>query len=138
MNEQTDEQQDQKAWTKKTLDAAVYQLIDDGIFENSLVEAKPAWALPFVLLIGKIRPRGSGQKFSWFIAGDCPTSYVDSSVANSPREAARHFALKWQLAAEGEAQTDPSIIDYKVEQKIEQAEALYDLVELDHLWANKS
>ena len=34
------------------------------------------------------------------LAGDLPTDCINADICQTPREAARHFALKWQLGAE--------------------------------------
>lgn len=114
-------------WTKKCLGAAVQELLDKGITGNALVEAKPVWFLPYQILIGKIRDHGDDTNFWWFIAGDLPTDYVDSSAAASVRDAARYFALRWQVRAANDADTGSMLA--------KRAESLYELAEDDHLWA---
>lgn len=113
-------------WIKQRLDQAVHELLDRGIVESLLVEAKPAWVFPFTLLIGRLREHGRSAGFDWFICGDAPLSCAPSSIAATARDAARHFALQWQLdaARRGEAGNELA----------QRAEALYDLVEKDSLW----
>jgi hypothetical protein len=120
----TDEQL--QAWVKQQLDAAVQVLMKQGPVESIVVEAKPAWVLPYTLLIGKIRDQARLGGFSWFICGDAPLTHADSSVAATPREAARHFALQWQLTAarQGKAGEDLAI----------KAGALYQIVDEDTFW----
>ncbi len=131
------------AWTKKQMHAAVEKLTKAGVFDSPAVEAKPAWALPFQILIGKIRDQGGAQGFFWFICGEVPTDFLPSSVAATPRKAARHFSLKWQMAAsQYEANLDAGPSDavdgvpsgQSASHLAEQAEALYDLTEEDRLW----
>lgn len=102
---------------------------DMGLFDDPLIDVKPAWALPQQILIGKVRAHGNPATFRWFICGDMPLDHVGDEVAATPRDAARHFSLKWQLDATrlsgDEGQTLAS-----------QAEALYTLVEDDRLWAS--
>lgn len=119
-----------RTWTKKQLDAAVYELMDRNLFAGPLLEAKAAWVFPFSLLIGRIRERGSEGDFDWFICGDAPLTHLHSSLASTPREAARHFALQWQLdaARQGAAGDDLA----------RKAEALYELVEQPGLWDRAS
>lgn len=128
MHEQNDRQPGQALdkWIKQRLDEAVNQLLDKGVVESLLVEAKPAWVFPFTLLIGRLREHGRTTAFDWFICGDAPLSCAPSSVAATARDAARYFALQWQLEAarRGEAATELA----------KQAEALYELVEQDGLW----
>ena len=130
-------------WVKKQLDAAVQKLMKQGLFDNLIIEAKPAWVMPYQILIGKIRAQGQPTAFDWFICGEVPTDHLESVVASSPREAARHFAMKWQLQAARYQQTtasQPADTELQssepkqVEQLTEKAEALYELVEHEQLW----
>lgn len=112
-------------WAKKLLGEAVQELMAAGILESELVEAKPAWAFPYEVLVGKIREQGSGN-FAWFICGNVPTDYVSASLAATPRDACRHFALKWHLDAEKS--------DADKEDIVKSAQALYQVVDDDSLW----
>jgi hypothetical protein len=124
---ETSREEQLKDWTAQTLKAAVQELLDRGITDTPLVEAKPAWVLPFQILIGKIREQGDDTRFWWFISGDLPTDHVEFSAAASTREAARYFALRWQIRAAND--TDAG------SQLAERAEALYQLAEDEHLWS---
>jgi hypothetical protein len=148
MNENLNDpgQEKLKAWVKTQLDAAVWKLIDQGGVESLLVEAKPAWALPFQILIGKIRPRDEPKEFEWFICGEVPTDFLKSTAASNPREAARHFAMKWQLQAArrqdpaGQAPSEPGpepSRDGPDNQLEDKAEELYTLVDDARLWLHK-
>ena len=134
-----------QAWIKQRLDAAVHELIDSGVFESVMIEAKPAWVFPFQVLLGKIREQG--EEFKWIICGEVPTDYFDSATVSTPREAARHFALKWQLDAARQqnlsAETPPgpapeSRPEYFGSELAETAEALYALVNDASLWQRRS
>lgn len=133
-----------KVWTKKQLDAAVRKLMNLGAIDSLIVEAKPAWVLPFQILIGKIRARGQAKDFEWFICGEVPTDFLESTVAPSPREAARHFALKWQLEAARQQDLPGQESTRQVpesrepgSQLADQAEALYELADDARLWQQK-
>ncbi len=132
------------AWIKKQLSAAVRKLMHKGAIDSLIIEAKPAWVLPFQILIGKIRAQGQSKDFVWFICGEIPADSLESTVASTPREAARHFAMKWQLeAARHQDQAAPESSTTKPEsdrqdlgeQLSEKAEALYELVEDTRLWS---
>jgi hypothetical protein len=138
--------EDLKDWIKQRLDGAVRELTNRGIVDGLLVEAKPAWVIPFAILIGKARSRGEPREFTWFICGDAPTDHANSSVASSPREAAKYFALKWQLEAARHSDladqeplgTEPeSGREDPVDQLAYKAEALYSLVDDEKLWAQE-
>jgi hypothetical protein len=138
------EQKELNAWIKTQLNEAVRTFIDEGNIQSPLLEAKPAWVLPFQILIGKIRGQGRPKDFDWFICGDLPTDFLSSANASTPRDAARHFALKWHLRAardqameeqsSPEAESNRSQVD---DQLVEKAEALYGLVENTGLWLHK-
>lgn len=115
-----------KAWVKKTMDAAVDELMRRGVVDSVVVEARPAWTLPFSLLIGQVREQGAAEAFDWFICGDSPVTVAKHTVAASPREAARHFALQWQLEAARQGADGEALS--------QRAGALYELVEEDSLW----
>jgi len=117
-----------KVWVDALLAATVRELTDNQLVAGALIEAKPAWFFPLRILIGKIREQGEVTAYSWFISGDLPTAIADSSVAETPREAARYFALRWQLnAARG---------GDRAEELAAEAENLYRLVDQDELWQN--
>lgn len=128
------------AWIKKNLNAAVHKLMERGTIDSLVVEAKPAWVLPFQVLIGKIRAKDQSGDFEWFICGETPTDYLESAVAEKPREAARHFAMKWQLTAsrylgKGTEQKPEQIKQEDVVNNlIRHAEDLHSLTQDDRLW----
>lgn len=134
------------AWIKTQRDAAVWKLIKQGNIESLMVEAKPAWVFPFQILIGKIRAQGESQQFEWFICGEVPTDFLGSSAAATPRDAARHFAMKWQLQAArhqdaaDQEPTEPgskSSQDDPGNQLADKAGGLYELVDDERLWQQK-
>jgi hypothetical protein len=100
------------------------------VVESIVVEARPAWVLPYALLIGKIRDKSPSGGFDWFICGDAPLTHVHSSKAGTPREAARHFALQWQLDAARQGPAGAALA--------EKAGALYQIVEDVSLWRQGS
>lgn len=131
MSDLSDMEQSEKltAWVREQLHHAVNELMERGAVDSLVVEAKPAWTLPYQLLIGKIRESKQSSTFEWFICGDAPLDHVHSSLAVTPRDAARHFSLKWQLEAARQG-GDHSLA--------EKAEALYELVDMDALWEQAS
>jgi len=131
-------------WIKKNLGAAVHKLIDKGVIDSSVVEAKPAWVLPFQILIGKIRSNEQQENFKWFICGEVPTDYLESAVAETPREVARHFSMKWQLTASRyqgrkiDLSTSEIAQEDVINNLISQSQDLYSLVEDNSLWLQKN
>ena len=116
-----------KSWIREQLDAAVQAISNKQVFDDAFFETKPAWILPMKILLGQARAQSDPQSYRWFICGDMPFDYIDSSSAATPREAVRHFAMKWQVAAERlDKDAAASLID--------DAESLYGLSEEDSLW----
>lgn len=115
-----------RAWVKQTMDDAVQELMDRGVVESVVAESRPSWILPFTLLIGQVREHGDTEGFDWFICGDGPTTVATSKVAATPREAARHFALQWQLQAAREGGDGGGLS--------QKASALYELAEDEEFW----
>lgn len=135
--------EDAVTWAKEVLDAAVQEIMGRGAVTATLLEAKPVWALPNQIMIGQIRDSSEHTASIWVVAGEVPTDHVGTDVAPTPREAARHFALKWQLDAA--RYKDPAVqdelgVDLKDswdqmgESLAQTAEALFKLVEDDNLW----
>lgn len=114
------------AWVKQNFDNAVKELIRQNLIDGLMIEAKPAWVFPFKTIIGKARVKDQPGDFLWFICGDVPFDRIAGSAAATPREAARHFALKWQLDASREGELDSELV-FK-------ANALYQLTEDERIW----
>lgn len=115
-----------KSWVDALLAATVHELTDKQVVAGAMLEARPAWYYPYRVLIGMIREQGEVNSFSWFISGDLPTAIADSSVAATPREAGRYFALRWHLdAARG---------SNRAAELAANAEYLYQFVNRDELW----
>ena len=131
------------AWAKKRLSEGVNEVIAMGVFESAAVEARPEWTLPNKIVIGRIRDFASGNREYWVIAGEVPTDCISADLCATPREAARHFALKWQVGAD--QIRDP---EFRKSQGLNQdkdweaesaelagvAESLYQVVEADKVW----
>ncbi len=115
-------------WARDIFDKAVRQIIDLGIIDGAYAEARPAWVLPDSVVIGQLRDAHEPVSFRWVICGEMPTDYVASDVAATPRDAARHFSLKWQMDA---ANTKNQAV---VDMLTAKAEELYQIVEDDSLW----
>ena len=117
-----------KDWMQKLVDDAVRGASGAGVTDEALVEARPAWALPGKLLVGQVRSQMNPRDFHWFIAGDVPLDYLPSANAPAPRDALRHFAMKWQLDAE---RTDD---ETEKAELIDLAESVYELADDDRFW----
>lgn len=116
-----------KAWTREEVDRAVHELLRRGVIEAAFVEAKPFWVLPYTMIIGKIRDQAALVGYEWFISGEAvPLTTASSSVASTPRGAAKHFAMQWHLMAARQGEAGKELE--------EKADALFELVNTDELW----
>jgi len=132
------------AWVKGELGSMGDHVRSSDLFQGEAV-GHAVWTLPHRLFIGKIWLKSDKDCAYWVISGsDIPTDHIEASLANSAREAARHFSLKWQLqgarlgnlenqGATGAAEDE---MDWqKVAQRLQaQAEGLYALVEKEEIW----
>jgi len=130
-------------WTREVLNKVVKEITDQGAIESPLVEARSVWTKPLDVVIGQLRDQGVQTEFLWVIGGSVPIDCIHSGVAASPRDAARHFSMKWQL--EAARYGDPSerhrlgldpAEDWDAHAKalIAKAEYLYKLVDDEELW----
>ena len=73
-----------------------------------------------------MREQGEPRPFVWTISGEVPTDYLNSEAADTPRAAARHFAMQWQLDAARDPQSGSALA--------EKAEYLFKVVGDESLW----
>lgn len=129
-------------WLRKQLDSHATHLFKHGLIDGR-VQVAAAWALPGRLCIGTVSS-ADRRKVFWVISGDVPTDHLELKLASSAREAAKHFALKWQLQAKrladsqsvGRADDDPAVWTATSDVLTRKAEALYAITELDEHWQN--
>jgi hypothetical protein len=133
-----------RKWFKPILDDVVKEMIARKAIVGAAVEANPVWAIPHQILIAKVWGMGQKNRFIWTISGEgVITDHIAGSMAATPKDAARHFALKWQMDADrlrqlGDskspvANTDPHMGNY-ADKLIKDAESLYDLTEREEIW----
>jgi hypothetical protein len=133
-----------RSWYKKALDEVVKEMLKTGAISGVAVEASPIWAAPYEILIAKVWEVHSKSQFIWTISGDSViTDHVAGSVAVTPKEAARHFSLQWQMDADrlkGLSQGETRVEDTEAhmgaytDELIRYAELLYDLTTRDEIW----
>ena len=130
-------------WVQETLDSAVHEIINTRQFDVPAIRAKPVWHLPGALLLAQFEVADSAY---WLIAGGGgPTDILNAELANQPRDAARHFSLKWQLGAQqlldGEVAAPADMTEQEVREKtvnlIRCAESLSELVSAEQFWRNQ-
>ena len=129
--------------SKEQLDAAVNELINSNVFEKARIEARIVWLIKGKVMLAQVREASGSKAFRWLITGNIvPTDHIDSSLAELPRDAVRHFCLKWQLGAENVRNLPQKArksmrhldLDDMGQQLINQAETLHDLVSDDSFW----
>ncbi len=132
-----------EGWIKDKTGEAVEEIMAKGLVGKGLVEGRAVWALPQHYVIGQARMMGDHDSFFWFIAGAIPTDIIEGSQAASPRDAARHFCMKWQVFAERLGNADDRetlglahMTDWEPRAAaiVAQSEALYSITEIDDHW----
>ncbi len=145
MTEQTNPQDSQaafEAWAKEQLKEMCKYLFEAGMIEKE-AEAQVAWSLPHEICIGRVWEKTEPDELFWVIAGDVPTDHIAFTLAETPKDAARHFAMKWQLdsarvasMATPEAADLTERIDWSgISQTLAaKAEVLFEIIERDEVW----
>ncbi|MGH8223898.1 MAG: DUF4826 family protein [Woeseiaceae bacterium] len=130
-------------WARERMDSMVSRFLAAGIVDCELVEARPAWAWPWKILIARIREQGDDSRSYWLIDDDGLFDCIDSGVASTPRQAARHFSLKWHLEAarlrdrvkqKGSDNGSGQTVEARYLALEKSAETLSKLVNEDSLW----
>jgi hypothetical protein len=130
-------------WAKGQLQNMAQHVRNSDLIQDEVV-GHAVWTLPHQLFIGKAWSQGNKNRAYWVISGvDIPSDHIDMEVADTAREAARHFVMKWQLQSARLEQLgskgDPLESDDVDWQKVAaglrgQAEGLYGLAERDEIW----
>ena len=131
-------------WYKPLLDDVVQEMLKRKAVVGAAVEATPVWVFRNKILIAKVWGMGQKTRFIWTISGgDLITDFIPASMAATPKDAVRHFSLKWQMDADrllalGNSKTPAvdtqSSMGNYANKLIKDAEALYDLAERDDIW----
>lgn len=91
-----DPQQRYTLWARAALLRICERLIEDDVVGRD-ARADVAWTVPERYLIARVTSEARPREVFWATGGDLPVDYIPASVATGPREAARHFCLRWQL-----------------------------------------
>lgn len=133
-----------KTWYTKLLDNVVKEMISLSAVSGAAVQAAPVWIVPNEMLMAKVWGVGQESDFIWTLSIDkLIADYIAGSLATTPREAAKHFSLKWQMDADRliafansknpGGPPDQKMKDYSAK-LIRYAETLYDLTNSDEAW----
>ena len=133
-------------WTKGQMSGMADHIRSSDLFHDDVM-GHAVWTLPHQLFIGKAWSKADKTKSYWIISGEqVPTDHIDFSMAQTAREAAKHFTMKWQMQSarleqlgdgtgESTGESSDDVDWLKVASLLQgQAEALYGLVENDEAW----
>jgi len=137
-----------KSWYTTLLHSLTREMIKIKAIIGPAVEAKPVWISPHKILIARVWEASQKSDFIWAIAGEkAVTDHIPGNMAATPREAARHFSMKWQMDADrllDITKKRPTVegtqenMEAYTKQMIQYAESLYDLAGRDDVWQQKS
>jgi len=120
-------------WVRDQFQQANKHLAENGVLFESVVTSESRYLVPFVA-VWKIK--ATDNNFFWVINGDLPTDFTPAHVAETAREAIKHFSLAWQLKAANlrEAENpDKTLLEYAALLE-SRAEGLYALQDKSELW----
>ena len=133
-----------KAWYTKLLYAVVREMIKIGAVSGTAAEARPVWISPHKVLIAKVWEASQKSNFIWTISGEAViTDHIAGNVATTPRDAARHFSLKWQMDADRllvlaknrqPVENTEEHMEAYTDKLIQYAEYLYEMASRDEVW----
>lgn len=129
-------------WHKQQQQQVADYLRKLEIFDTD-ISGEWLWIVPHRAMLGRVWPKHGASPKLWVITGVVPTDHAEHGAARTCREAARYFALKWQMEAarleQGNSRvpaSDDGRIDWQdVSGNIaRRAEWLYDLSADDRRW----
>lgn len=133
-----------RSWYTGLLDKMVKEMISVKAVSGDAVQATPVWMARNEVLIAKVWGISNESDFVWAISVDkLIADYVAGSLAATPREVARHFALKWQMDADrlvnfgssdASNEVSPERMQAYSDRLIQYAETLYDMANRDEPW----
>ena len=127
-------------WSKDQLAATVQEVIDQQRVRFPAVEAAVVWSLDHSVLVAQLRNATNNDEWYWLIGGEnLSTDIAAGTVATSPKELVRYFALRWQIGVERlRAGPDTRINAFSTHEKAKElqkmAEGLYALAETEDIW----
>ncbi|HEV2110587.1 MAG TPA: DUF4826 family protein [Gammaproteobacteria bacterium] len=100
------------------------------------------WIIPHRAMLGRVWPKHGASPKLWVITGVVPTDHAEAGAARNCREAARYFALKWQLEAArlGQGNSAPAVSDEPIDWNemgnniARRAEWLHNLMQDERRW----
>jgi hypothetical protein len=133
MTDEINSQEALSAWVKQQFQRANKHLAEKGILFDTVVVEESRYMAPEVA-VWKIKD--TKKNVYWVISGNLPADAISVSVANSAREAIRHFSLSWQLKAQNIMSS--AVVDNTQKEfatlLTEKAEMLYEVQENEKWW----
>jgi hypothetical protein len=125
-------------WHKAQQQQVADYLRRQQIFDTDIT-GEWLWIIPHRAMLGRVWPKHGVSPKYWVISGVVPTDHAEASAGRTVREAARYFALKWQLEAARLGQGNssaPQQVDWKAMEGdiAKRAEWLHDLMQDDRRW----
>ncbi|MGH8397532.1 MAG: DUF4826 family protein [Gammaproteobacteria bacterium] len=85
-------------WHKAQQEQVAEYLRKLEIFDTDIT-GEWQWMVPHRAMLGRVWPKHGVSPKLWVITGVVPTDHAEAHAAATCRDAARYFALKWQLEA---------------------------------------
>jgi len=133
-----------RSWYKSLLDKVVKEMVRVEVVTGAAVQASPVWMVPYEILIAKVWGYSHESQFVWTASVDkLIADHIAGHLAATPRDVARHFAMKWQMDADRLLNLEKNTAAVEIagmnmqayaKQLIQHAESLYDLAERDDVW----
>ena len=131
-------------WFREKLEHIAQYIFKKKII-NTEINVESRWIIPHNVLLGQAQPKDEENNIYWVITGEAvPTDHAELTVAETPRDAARYFAMRWQLQAARVQTAETSDLEEKSDNRVDwnamgeslatKAEMLYALVEDDRNW----
>ena len=127
-------------WHKSQQVQVVEYLRKIQLFDGD-ISGEWLWIIPHRAMLGRVWPKHGENPKLWIITGVVPTDHAEANAARNCREAARYFALKWQLEAArlgqgsgtgaGEGKIDWNEMGTSIAKR---AEWLHDLAQDERRW----
>ncbi|QSX28647.1 DUF4826 family protein [Shewanella cyperi] len=136
-NTQMDAEAMRQEWVRAHFQKANRFLAEKGILPGKVLVDECRYLAPYVA-VWKMEAQKPAKQTFWVMSGDLPSDYVDVNVAETARDALRHFSMMWQLKAENLIQSgavkDPTQAQF-AKILITKAESLFQIHMDDKLWA---
>jgi len=154
MTDQNQEQATIEEWVQKNSKSLADYLFAQSVLTRD-IKISCVWIVPHKIMVAQAWAEKNPDDRYWLITGGAIglMGHAEAKLAAGPREALRHFALKWQMQGERLRTADRREFDAKTQNRLadvdmstigdslaEKAEYLYALAENDVNWksANES